>query len=481
MNPSSSLPAPTPRKRRRWLFVVGGIAALLIGVPALFFAFLWFYDEPFPDDADLLAPNSVAAADFVPIFPTEETAKRQNPPRPEPTSNDAREHLLYFGDVVIDPNIIPLSEIKKSLVSSEKEFDALREDAIAHGVNEKNIAVAREILEANNKAQEVAQKILRNPDLRTPPLQNPIFPALFPEVSALRDFGTLTSLQVQVLQFEGKPNEAFLLEKGLLDFLHRIPVSNREECLVTGLSQIIVLKLNIPKTLPVLFSHLNKEQCDSLASILLKIENSWNADSFKMILRTEYTITRNSLKNNTLNKNAGEGLSFPQFPLKPNWLLRRIGKIYRTTIQALNDDTVLLPDLWNKWDLFLDLLLDPTGTGAMEIVPSMEATYRRVLEHRAQLRAARVALAARAYSLGNAGKLPPELGALVPKYLPVLPTDPFSQEKAPLRYDAKQGLIWSIGENFKDEGGEGYFTPKSGKRNRDADDIAFQIPVGAGR
>jgi hypothetical protein len=143
----------------------------------------------------------------------------------------------------------------------------------------------------------------------------------------------------------------------------------------------------------------------------------------------------------------------------------------------LNEDTVFFPDVSDKWESILDLFV-PTWTAAVRIVPNWDSFCRRIREHRALLRAVRVALAARAYSLDNAGKLPPDLGALVPKYLSVLPTDPFSKEKAPLRYDAKRGLIWSIGRNFEDEGGEGDYTPKSDKRNRDTDDIAFKIPVG---
>jgi hypothetical protein len=125
--------------------------------------------------------------------------------------------------------------------------------------------------------------------------------------------------------------------------------------------------------------------------------------------------------------------------------------------------------------------IEAVSGGVVFGASSAEWLYRRTREHRALLRAVRVALAARAYSLDNAGNLPPDLGALVPKYLPALPSDLFSKEKAPLRYDAKQGLIWSIGKNLKDDGGEGDHRPKSDKRNRDADDIAFQIPVGAGR
>jgi hypothetical protein len=486
---------PAPCKRRRWPFVVGGVITVLAGGTA----FLWLYDEPFPDDSDLLAPNSVAAADFVPVYPAWLTALKerkgglfnipqpQKTPLPEPTSNNIREHLLYFNDLASDPIGVSFSEIKKSSVSSEKEFDTLRNEIDTNGVNEKNIAVAREILETNSKVLDASQKILKNLNLRTPPVQNLNFSSELTEVFALQKFIRITSLQVQVLQFEGKTDEAFLLEKSILDFLHRIPVAGREESLVMVLSQISVLSYNIVKTFPVLVPRLNKEQCNSLTNTLLKIENSYNADAFKMVLRTEYTWARNTFKNRALIKDILKIREFPMLFFKPNRLLRKIGDECRTTLQILNEDTVdettlFLPDTWEKKVSFLDYLIpaeiEKRGSG-----PSFryEGAYNYFLEHRAHLRAVRIALAARAYSLDNAGNLPTELSVLVPKYLPVLPTDPFSKEKALLHYDAKQGLIWSIGRNFKDEAGEGYFTPNADKRNLDRDDIAFKIPGAAAR
>ncbi len=48
-------------------------------------------------------------------------------------------------------------------------------------------------------------------------------------------------------------------------------------------------------------------------------------------------------------------------------------------------------------------------------------------------------------------RLPAKLDDLVPRYLPAVPLDTFSGE--PLRYDPIRGLIWSVGMDFKDEGG----------------------------
>lgn len=55
--------------------------------------------------------------------------------------------------------------------------------------------------------------------------------------------------------------------------------------------------------------------------------------------------------------------------------------------------------------------------------------------------------------------LPAKLDDLVPRYLSAVPLDSFSGEA--LRYDAKSGLIWSVGMDFKDDGGRPTEIPMS--------------------
>jgi len=81
--------------------------------------------------------------------------------------------------------------------------------------------------------------------------------------------------------------------------------------------------------------------------------------------------------------------------------------------------------------------------------------------HDAQLHGMALFLALRAYELEHGG-VPETLDALVPDYLPRIPEDPFDGQ--PFRYlpRAVPGLppdawaVYSIGENFVDDGGKGY-------------------------
>ena len=55
------------------------------------------------------------------------------------------------------------------------------------------------------------------------------------------------------------------------------------------------------------------------------------------------------------------------------------------------------------------------------------------------------------YRLTHDDHWPDDLQALVPSYLPMVPVD--VMDGKPLRYDAKAGRLWSIGEDFLDSRG----------------------------
>ena len=69
----------------------------------------------------------------------------------------------------------------------------------------------------------------------------------------------------------------------------------------------------------------------------------------------------------------------------------------------------------------------------------------------AQLQATRTILALRAYQLTH-GNLPPDLSALVPEFLDEVPVDDFDGQ--PLRYSAERKIVYSVGQNLKDDGGD---------------------------
>ena len=88
--------------------------------------------------------------------------------------------------------------------------------------------------------------------------------------------------------------------------------------------------------------------------------------------------------------------------------------------------------------------------------------YASLLDHLAQQRTRHALVltlfGVRRYALDH-GKAPQKLEDLLPAYFVALPTDPYTGE--PFHYDAKKGFIYSVGTNFKDEGGRDNDDPLS--------------------
>jgi hypothetical protein len=89
------------------------------------------------------------------------------------------------------------------------------------------------------------------------------------------------------------------------------------------------------------------------------------------------------------------------------------------------------------------------------MIPSFRRAVATEFRALADRRAAATALAIRLYAAEHAGKLAPDLGALVPKYLPQLRADPFAPDNRPLAYRTTTSpTLYSVGENATDDGGK---------------------------
>lgn len=95
------------------------------------------------------------------------------------------------------------------------------------------------------------------------------------------------------------------------------------------------------------------------------------------------------------------------------------------------------------------------------LTPSMRRYGETGYNVRVDRHLAAAALAIRLYAIDHQGQLPPSLEALVPNYLPVMPTDTI--DGAPLRYDPARGILWSVGSDKKDGGGD-ESTPRTPSR-----------------
>ena len=74
-----------------------------------------------------------------------------------------------------------------------------------------------------------------------------------------------------------------------------------------------------------------------------------------------------------------------------------------------------------------------------------------------------------AYHRAN-GKYPDKLGAIVPKYLPQSPQDIFTGSAPVYRHEANGYLLYRIGVNMKDDGGQTKDDAPAG------DDLVVRMP-----
>ncbi len=119
-----------------------------------------------------------------------------------------------------------------------------------------------------------------------------------------------------------------------------------------------------------------------------------------------------------------------------------------TEIERRVRGTSLLPSGWGG----LEVVWQPYEVAAILTPVFTTQAFDKAAQYHALQRLMQVAVALRLYRLEH-GRCPDDLQALVPKYLPKVPIDPFDGK--PLRYHrlAKGFKVWSIGPNLKDDGG----------------------------
>lgn len=115
----------------------------------------------------------------------------------------------------------------------------------------------------------------------------------------------------------------------------------------------------------------------------------------------------------------------------------------------------------------------------LKVMASMLApSYTRVMHAyyraRTECNAAAVALAIRLYQADHENQRPSDLAALTPAYLTAMPGDALSNG-SPLRYDRDRAILWSVGGDGIDNGGDE--TPVTNPADRDwkTRDIVFHL------
>jgi hypothetical protein len=125
-----------------------------------------------------------------------------------------------------------------------------------------------------------------------------------------------------------------------------------------------------------------------------------------------------------------------------------------------------LPDLFTNQPGLISMALSGNILGQIWfglLAPAVIPSLAKKSQADAQLQATRTILALRAYQLTH-GNLPSDLNALVPEFLDAVPVDDFDGQ--PLRYAPDRKIVYSVGQNLKDDGGN---DSRSGPSNRPLD------------
>ncbi len=118
----------------------------------------------------------------------------------------------------------------------------------------------------------------------------------------------------------------------------------------------------------------------------------------------------------------------------------------------------------------------PYTVQALKLFPAISATVRKIASVQVSIDLARVACALERYHLAH-GEYPETLDALTPQFIEKLPHDIINGQ--PLHYrrtEAGQFVLYSVGWNETDDGGQVAFT-KSGSVDREKGDWVWQYPA----
>ena len=108
------------------------------------------------------------------------------------------------------------------------------------------------------------------------------------------------------------------------------------------------------------------------------------------------------------------------------------------------------------------------------LMPAHSRIFQVSLNNNARLRTVRVGLAIERYRLAN-GKLPENLAELVPAYLDAVPKDPFDGQELRYKRLEKGYVVYSIGGDGSDDGGEERLPQGKRKGGKENWDVTFIV------
>ncbi len=320
--------------------------------------------------------------------------------------------------------------------------------------------LAREILHENQKALELIDKALLIPRLQVPEIQN------FGEDSEYLGNWRSTSrvaLLRSIAQFhEGKEKEAFNSTLGVIRFGHQI-----EDCGGEPIHYLVgsAVKLIALKTLRDLIANTTLP-CDVMQSYLHELDQFFaNEPGLTNVIKLEYKLQAKLIDDMALGKNIGITNSNAQ---RTAGILNKPffnqGKTRQIFAEAARTKLKSIPQHFSRMltngmagstnDSTLQLILSGNAIGKILTglsLPAGEKFLSKKCRENVNVSATRTLLALKCYKI-KYGALPKILSDLVPEFLAAIPLDDFDGK--PLRYSTEKAIIYSVGLDLIDSGGQ---------------------------
>ena len=418
---------PQTRRKSSLLWVLAGsaaFAALVFGT----IGYLYFHDDPPPDDADLRVAS--------PLVPDDQNGER--------VFEGMTKDQFAFIDYAKAHDVDDLSAQK--ILAGE-----MADDTLVAGY----LAQVQSLMAS--AAAAVAQPVFE--------FSHPIGELLLPEISPYMGYGRALVLTAHQAETHGDYETAVQQIIQLRQLAARVAESHGpilEVLTATALEgmaeQAAIRLLNNPAT--------SNRALESLLQIFQREGNF--VPAYQQAFRLEYQFFIFNLDSHLKNPGSLAKLARTNdnwffhllaADIKPHQTMRLAADATHAAISAAVLDyatmTRQFPTLFHsdrsQWS-YVDLFL-PNGGGwfffRITTIP-LEGILTLKLTTDAHIRQLQAALALRHY-FADHQSLPATLADLVPKYLPAIPLDPFNSQ--PLLFDPARGLVYSVGTSLKDNGG----------------------------
>ena len=334
-------------------------------------------------------------------------------------------------------------------------------DASAQQAEPWDAKLVDDLLAKNDEVFGLMNKGLACSKMEWPKVES--FGASEPYMLPLRDIGHAKALRSISLMKAGKPREAIDEALSTIKLGHMVGQSGGHLLVsviggTTGIDGYQCLN-----------RILGKVECDDkLLRNLDRALETMKPDKRAMTkaLKCEYALVAQMIdekKNGELSRReTGKRRPTPGFLLRPNATKRVIAQSYRQQIENLSrmPSDYIVTEV-EKMRLYyrtprgtVRLCLEPNFVGkVISVMLGRPGDQLQTLlrEQLARHSTTRLMIALKRCKM-KTGSLPDTLDALVPDYVDKVPDDPFDGK--PMRYDPKEKIIYSVGDDLKDDGGD---------------------------